>query len=325
MHPVIAPSEFRPPLERYTFFVDRERQAWRVSSDNAYLIPNPSTSDFHHWDPNLLARMCRISWDEFRTTINRILYPQNTEWNAVQRKRQSADEFQTLQQYLTWNQGLNSNLQQMLKTIFPVYNEWIRLMVLTPGCSFRFMGLDHEVPQHTTLPLDVLQEVYEALITSTSQGDSINPAPSKFISLYNQRDRSAHHMCTVIEVILDFYNASVDNPLSGEVHFLWQGWSHEAVLRYLSAYIADMEHTFRNVLGYHTLEPNLRTQLQLLVGHVHALCCDIASAHQWTCPATPTFTFQTFSHQETEYITDRPTINFRTVLHPIDLTQVHGT
>lgn len=90
-HPIILAAGYRPPLERYTLFVDRERQAWRVSSDNAYLIPTPSTSEFHHWDANLLARMCRTAWDEYRTAINRILYPLDTEWNAVLRKRQSAE------------------------------------------------------------------------------------------------------------------------------------------------------------------------------------------------------------------------------------------
>lgn len=134
VRPFIAPGEFRPPLERYTLAIERERQAWRVSSDNAYLIPSPTTADFHHWDPNLLARMCRISWHEFRTTINSIMYPQETEWNALQRKRQSADEFT---QYLSWNNGVNSNLQQMIKAIFPKYNEWLRLLVLNSGCSFR--------------------------------------------------------------------------------------------------------------------------------------------------------------------------------------------
>mmetsp|Transcript_63442 Transcript_63442/g.151787 ORF Transcript_63442/g.151787 Transcript_63442/m.151787 type:complete len:144 (-) Transcript_63442:27-458(-) len=110
---------------------------------------------------------------------------------------------------------------------------------------------------YTALSNEILQEVYNAIITSTSQGDLIDPAPSRFTLLHNQRDRTAHHMCAVTEVMLDFYNGSIDTILGNEISFLWSGWDQEAVLRYMSAYIADLEHTFRNVLGRHTLEPEL--------------------------------------------------------------------
>ncbi|KAJ1466387.1 hypothetical protein T484DRAFT_1861780, partial [Baffinella frigidus] len=204
------------------------RRAWRVHSDNAYMIPSPTTADFHEWDHNLLARMCRTFWDEYRTAINCLLYPMDTEWNALQRKRQSADEFQTLQQHITWNQGFNSNLLQMIVAVFPSYNEWIRRTVLSAGCAFRFMGLDQEPPRYTVLSNDILQGVYNAIITSTSQGDLIDPAPSRFTLLHNQRDRTAHHMCAVTEVMLDFYNGSTDTVLDNDTSFLWSGWDQES-------------------------------------------------------------------------------------------------
>ncbi|KAJ1465966.1 hypothetical protein T484DRAFT_1757030 [Baffinella frigidus] len=74
-YPTILPADFNPAMERYTFGVDRERQAWRTMTDNAYMIPSPTILDFHEWDANLIARMCRTGWDEYRITINRVLYP----------------------------------------------------------------------------------------------------------------------------------------------------------------------------------------------------------------------------------------------------------
>jgi len=317
-HPTIAATSFRPPVTRLHLFVERERQAWRVHSDNAYMVPSPTTADFHEWDHNLLARMCRTFWDEYRTAINCLLYPMDTEWNALQRKRQSADEFQTLQQHITWNQGFNSNLLQMIIAVFPSYNEWIRRTVLSAGCAFRFMGLDQESPRYTVLSNDILQEVYNAIITSTSQGDLIDPAPSRFTLLHNQRDRTAHHMCAVTEVMLDFYNGSTDTVLDNDTSFLWSGWDQESVLRYMSAYIADMEYTFRSVLQQHTLGPESCVQLQLIVGNIHKLCTDIASAHKWISPAHPTFTFQSYTLQDTGYTKDNPVIQHRIIPHPID-------
>ena len=73
VYPEVAADTFKPTRDELSDYTRREREAFNLAADNCVPALPVSIKMLDVQDPNMIARMCQIMWDPWRSHINRLM------------------------------------------------------------------------------------------------------------------------------------------------------------------------------------------------------------------------------------------------------------
>lgn len=297
VYPVVPTGSFNPDLDTLRPCVDRERAALRLQYDNTLFLPDPTLVGHDNWDKNAIQRVCHAFWPQYRTLLFESAFPAHTRGSDAQHRQQINAFFPALHAHLNWNNGINENLPQMLGEVFPWYHRWLLSYVLTSTVAFRQPTTSDSGTRTDPLSKARTDALHETISTSNAFGDNLEPVPSIFTTVYNQREQTAIHLRRVSEVLWSWIEAAAEHIFTGSYVYVFASWTQAETTSWMRAYGADFNHSARQAAARMLIDAQLASALQKMVSNTHALCVLLAAAHQWPAPGQPSFIFRIYSEE----------------------------
>ena len=248
LDPIVPPGSFTLDLGQLQTRVQPERRMFLLHEDNAVLMPGTTITHLVDQDPMWLWHILVVTWNQWRLQLNKTMRPEASADEHDKHMQQQSDKFTTLSRYLMWNNGSNGNLQQMLDAVFPLYYKWMQDHVMTYDEVFKGPPSD-EAPAPSKLGRSQVVSMTSMIGRIAMNGmDKQTLSRSRFFGTRSNRDALIYHLATSATVVQQWVTMTGRTGVSGNLYYVFPGWSKDDLDPYLEGYARDYEHTAREFM-----------------------------------------------------------------------------